>query len=116
MNAQPITTQDLYNSIKSLIGKDSAYAVGKALGATNQAACNWRDGKHAMDDQYALRAALALGLDPDFVLACLAAERAQRVHQEETAAAWRRIATRLATAASICFVLIIPLLVMTNPA
>lgn len=116
MTARMITTHDLYNGVKSLTGKDSAYAVGKFLGASRVTAGSWRDGKTTMDDAYAIRAALALNLDPDFVLACLAAERAAKGQHDETADAWARIAARLATAASICFVLIIPLLVMKNPA
>lgn len=116
MTSPMITTHDLYHGVKSLTGKDSAYAVGKFLGASRVTACSWRDSKTTMDDAYAIRAALALNLDPDFVLACMAAERAAKVHQDETAAAWQRIAARLSVAASICFLLIFPLLVMQNPA
>lgn len=116
MKGQPITTQDLYNGVKSLTGKDSAYAVAKQLGANHQSACNWRDARTTMDDFYAMKAALQLGLDPDYVLACLAAERAQRGHQDETAAAWLRIAQRLAVAASVCYLALFSVLQTINPA
>lgn len=116
MASPMITTHDLYEGIKSLTGKDSAYAVGKYLGASRVTAGSWRDGRTTMDDAYAIRAAEALNLDPDYVLACLASERAAKGHHLDTADAWARIALRLATAASICFLLVIPFLEMQNPA
>lgn len=115
MNPQVITTVDIYNGVKSLIGKDSAYAVGKVLGASNQAALTWRDGKHVMDDARAIKAAQLLGWDADHVLACLAAERAARAGSDETAAVWRHVALRLATAASVVFLGIYSVFSITHP-
>lgn len=115
MAAPMITTIDLYNGVKALIGKDSAYAVGKFLGATNQGACNWRDGKCVMDDAYGLKAAQALGWDADHVLACLAVERAERAGSAETAAVWRHVALRLATAASVVFLGIYSVFFTSSP-
>lgn len=115
MTPQVVTTQDLYNGIKSLIGKESPYSVAKYLGASTQTGYNWRDSINVMDDKYGLRAAHALGLDADHVLACLAAERAERAGSAETAAVWRHVALRLATAASVTFLGIYSVLLTINP-
>ena len=115
MAAPMITTIDLYKGVQALIGKDSAYAVGKYLGATNQGACNWRDEKCVMDDVYGLRAAQALGLDSDHVLACLAVERAERAGHPDTAAVWRHVALRLATAASVVFLGVYSVFLINGP-
>ena len=103
MTAPMITTVDLFDGLKALTGTGSAYAVAQLLGASNQGACNWRDGTRTMDDVFAIRAAQALELDSDHVLACLAAERADRADNAEAAAVWRHVALRLATAASVVF-------------
>lgn len=115
MTAPIVTTADLYTGLQALIGKDSAYAVGKLLGATNQGACNWRDGKCVMDDVFGLRAANALGLDSDYVLACLAVERAARADSAEVAAVWRHVALRLATAAGVFFLVFSSVLQLVGP-
>ena len=98
-----VTTQVVYDAIKSLIGKESAYAVAKFLGASSVTAGSWRHGKTTMDDPFAIKAAEALGWDVDVVLASLAAERADRAAKPDTAAAWHRIAVRLSTAAAVVF-------------
>lgn len=110
-----ITTADLYEGVQALTGTGSAYGVAKLLGATNQGACNWRDGKHVMEDVYGLRAAQALGWDSDHVLACLAVERAERAGSAETAAVWRHVALRLATAASVVFLGVYSVFLITGP-
>ncbi|MFN3586041.1 MAG: hypothetical protein ACK4UT_00940 [Moraxellaceae bacterium] len=115
MTQQMLTTADIYTAVKALIGKDSAYAVAKVLGASNQAALTWRDGRHVMDDARAIKAAQMLGWDADYVLACLAAERAERADHADTAAVWRHVALRLATAASAGFLGIFCVLLSQNP-
>lgn len=115
MSQQIIGTTDLYESLKALTGTGSAYAVAQLLGAANQSACNWRDGTRPMDDVFALKAAQLLGLDADHVLACLAAERAARAGSAETAAVWRHVALRLATAASVVFLGIYSVFSFTHP-
>lgn len=115
MTAPIVTTQDLYNGLQALIGKDSAYAVSQFMGAAKQTGYNWRDGIKVMDDEYGLKAAHALGLDADHVLACLAAERAARAGSAETAAVWRHVALRLATAASVVFLGIYSVFLLSSP-
>lgn len=110
-----ITTIDLYEGVKALIGKDSAYAVAKYLGASIQSGYNWRDSTKVMDDEYGLKAANALGWDSDHVLACLAAERAERAGSAETAAVWRHVALRLATAASVVFLGVYSVFLINGP-
>lgn len=115
MTAQIVTTKDIYNGLQALIGKGSAYAVSQFMGASKQTGCNWRDGIKVMDDAYGLKAAQALGWDADHVLACLAAERAARAGSDETAAVWRHVALRLATAASVVFLGIYSVFLLSSP-
>lgn len=103
MKPEIVTTKYLYDGIKSLTGKDSAYSVAKFLEATPVSARNWRDGK-TMDDNNARKAAIALGLNPEYVIACIHAERVENSNSDsEIVAIWRHIALRLATAASVGF-------------
>lgn len=115
MAAPMITTVDLFDGLKALTDTGSAYAVAQLLGASNQGACNWRDGTRTMDDVFAIRAAQALGLDSDHVLACLAMERAERAGHADTAAVWRHVALRLATAASVVFLGVYSVFLINGP-
>lgn len=99
MQAQIITTKDLFDGLQALLGKDSAYAVAKHLGATPGSGLNWKKGK-TMDDMFAIKAALSLGLDPDYVLACLQAERVEKSANSEAAVEhWKNIALKIKRAA-----------------
>jgi hypothetical protein len=116
MQPHIIDTEYLYNGIKSLIGKDSAYAVSKYFDVTRTTAGYWRDSEVVMDDSHGLVAAKALNLDPDLVLAGLAAERAAKGKDSDAAAVWRSIALRLSTAANIGFLAIIIAIIEKSPA
>lgn len=115
MHPKIIGTIDLYEGVKALTDTGSAYAVAQYLGAARQSGCNWRDGKQTMDDRYAIKAAQALGWDADYVLACLAVERAARADSADAAAVWRHVALRLATAASVVFLGIYSVLLTSSP-
>lgn len=115
MQSKIIGTIDLYEGVKALTDTGSAYAVAQLLGAARQSGCNWRDGIKVMDDAHALKAAQLLGWDAEHVLACLAAERAARAGSDETAAVWRHVALRLATAASVVFLGIYSVLSISGP-
>jgi len=98
-----VTTEDTFKALQALTGTGSAYAVANMMGVSRVTAGYWRTGKVVIDDAHALKAATLLGWDADHVLACLAAERAARAGSDETAAVWRHVALRLATAASVVF-------------
>lgn len=119
MTPDIVTTHDLFIALQALLRKagkpDTPYGISKFLGASRQSAYNWRDSLKVMDDEYGLKAAQALGWDVDHVLACLAAERAERAGSAETAAVWRHVALRLATAASVVFLGIYSVFFTSNP-
>lgn len=91
----PITTPELYRLLSLCIGKEkpaSAYAVAKALGCTQTAAKNWQLGARVMDDAHAEKVAGLLGLDLDFVVLSLQAERANKSNMDRIAAIFERAA------------------------
>ena len=115
MSSKIIGTIDLYEGVKALTDTGSAYAVAQYLGAARQSGCNWRDGRQTMDDRYAVKAAQALDWDADYVLACLAAERAARADSADAAAVWRHVALRLATTASVVFLGVYSVFLINGP-
>lgn len=70
----------------------SDYAVSKLLGIRPQTICNWKSGRGAMSEDIALKAADLLGFDPEYVLACVTAERAKDTPTYET---WVKVCERL---------------------
>lgn len=110
-----VTTEDTFKALQALTGTGSAYAVGNLMDVSRVTAGYWRTGKVVMDDSHGLKAAQLLGWDADHVLACLAAERAARAGSDETAAVWRHVALRLATAASVIFLGIYSVFSITSP-
>ncbi|MDP2227582.1 MAG: hypothetical protein Q8J78_08915 [Moraxellaceae bacterium] len=102
---QPITTLDLFNGVKTLTGKDSAYAVGKYLQVDPDTAGNWAKGKATMGDQAAVKAAAALGLDPEYVLACMHLEREKNAELRKV---WERIVLVTTRAAVLVLAVIAP--------
>ena len=115
MESQLMTMTDLYKRLQTHTGRGSAYSVAALLGASNPTARRWRDGFHSMDDVLGIRAAQVLGLAPEYVLACLAAERAARAGQADALAIWERAALHLATAAGVFFLGFYSVLVMFGP-
>lgn len=113
--ADILTTQILFNRLQALTGTGSAYAVANLMGVSRVTGAAWREGRTTMDEGCALKAAQLLGLDADHVLACLAVERAERAGSVETAAVWRHVALRLATAASVVFFGIYSVFSITSP-
>lgn len=90
-----LTTAELFRLASHSIGKEkpaSAYAVAKALGCTQTCAKNWELGNRVMDDVHAEKVASLLGLDLDFVLLGLEAERRNRSGLDRMAAIFERAA------------------------
>lgn len=90
------TTATLVRAYKARTGIESDYAMAKRLGITRQTASGYATGKHTLSNDVALKVAAELGLEPGYVLACMAAERAKRTEVRE---AWERVAKRMAHAA-----------------
>lgn len=89
------TTKKLLSEVKKRVkkeyGKATVYRLAKVVGVSRRTIDNWEMGR-TMDDENAVKIALFLGLDPEYILACITAERC-----ENTAAAevWRGIVQRL---------------------
>lgn len=106
METKPITTAHLYDGVKALLRKagkpDTPYGVAKFLGASRQCGYNWRDGG-TMGDEHAKAAAEALGINPDYVVACMHLEREKN---EELRPIWQRIVSAVPYAAGLAALVI----------
>lgn len=91
-----INTVALANRVKSLIGKDSHYALAKFLDITRPAVSCWYDRGTVMDDETAVKCAYAVGLDPEGVLCWLQVERIEKKGNDNLSHFWRHIAERIA--------------------
>jgi len=91
-----LTTVNLADRIKSLISKNSLYAVAKHLGVSWQCVKNWYDRGTVMDDETGIRIAEMLGLDPETVLLWLQVERVEKKGNDKLSQHWRHIAERQA--------------------
>lgn len=96
------TTETLVRALKARTGIDSDYGIAKHLGITRAAVSAYATGRHTLGEDVAIRVATDLGLDPGYVLACMAAERAKRPPAKK---AWERVARRMAQAAIVLMVL-----------
>lgn len=87
------TSKDFAREIREHYGKKgilSDYALAKLLGLTRQTISAHKSGSaKAFGDETGERIAQLLDLDPAYVLACLAAERAKR---PDVRATWQRVA------------------------
>ncbi|MGA9853425.1 MAG: hypothetical protein WBR15_10920 [Gammaproteobacteria bacterium] len=73
----------------------SDYRLAHILNVTRATTSAWRTGKTQLGDESALKMAELLGEDPQFVLACIHAERA---HNAGVRQAWEKIAAGAACA------------------
>lgn len=90
-----LTTVSLADRCKSLIGKDSNYALAKYLDINITTVGNWYKRGMVMDDQTGLRVADALGLDPETVLVWLQFERVSKRGDDRLSLHWQHIAERI---------------------
>ncbi|MDI1303009.1 MAG: hypothetical protein PSX71_13980 [bacterium] len=102
MSTKPLTTNDLYEGVKAVLRKagkpDTPYGVAKFLGASRQCGYYWRDGESTMSDEHAKAAAEALGINPDYAVACMHLEREKN---EEMRPIWARIVSAVPYAACL---------------
>lgn len=114
-----ITTPELFKLLSLSIGKEKAatpYMVAKVLGVAPTTTGYWMRGYTVMDDQIALRVAEMLGLDADFVLLSLEAERKRKSNLDKIAAIFERAALAVANhGAAAAVVLALPFLISALP-
>lgn len=91
-----ITTVILADRVKSLIRKDSHYALAKFLHMSRPAVSAWYDRGVVMDDEAAIRCSNALGLDAESVLCWLQVERMEKKGNAILSQHWRHIAEQIA--------------------
>jgi len=90
-----ITTPDLFRLLSLSIGKENPatpYMVAKVFGVSPNTAGFWKKGVSVMDEANAEKAADMLGLDLDFVILSLQAERASKSNMDKMAGIFQRAA------------------------
>lgn len=92
---EQITTVILADRVKSLIGRDSYYAVAKALNVNQETVACWYKRGTVMDDSTAVRVAELLELDPHEVVAWLRYEAVTKRGDDKVSQLWRDIAERI---------------------
>lgn len=106
-----ITTAELFRLLSLSIGKEkeaTPYMVAKVLGCTPGTAGGWAKGHQVMDERYAEKAAAMLGLDLEYVILSLEAERKERQGLPAIAGIFTRAALAVAhhgTAAALVLAL-----------
>lgn len=114
-----ITTSELFRLLSLSIGKEkeaTAYMVAKVFGVAATTALAWMRGYKVMDEKNAEKAAEMLGLDLEFVILSLQAERMSKSNLDKIAAIFERAALASQThgsraAAVFGLVFALPLLV-----
>lgn len=85
-------TSDFIERLRVKNGGCTDYRISRILETTQSAIIRWKNGT-TMNDEYAIKTAKKLEIDPAYVLACVAAERSQNVESKEH---WERIASKFA--------------------
>lgn len=100
-----MSTIELLDLLKSLNSNASDYRIAQILNVNKSAVSKWRVGRSGFDDETAVRVAELSGLQPEYVLACVHAERAKT---DQARTAWAHIAAAFGTAAALVLLLGIP--------
>ncbi|NIA56194.1 hypothetical protein HAV22_21410 [Massilia sp. TW-1] len=77
-----MNTLEYLDALKKRIGKDSDYAVAKALGVRTSTISGYRKRGGQMEDVIAMKAAAILGLHPGLVVLDMHRERAKETSEE----------------------------------
>ena len=91
----PLTTAELFRLLSLSIGKEKAatpYMVAKVFGCAQTTAIGWMRGHQVMDEKHAQKAAEMLGLELDYVVLSLQAERALKSNLDIIAGVFERAA------------------------
>lgn len=107
-----MNTNEILDAIKERHSLPSDYAVHKLLGVTYQQISNYRKGKSLMGDEAALKAAELLQLPPDYLLACLHAERSS---DQDVQRVWSGLADKLKKTSAATTAVIFALLFTGDP-
>lgn len=95
------TTNEFLDSVKAKHGLTSDYQLSKLMQCTHSVISGYRHGRSKMDEETACKVADLLELEPGYVMACIAAERAK---SEKVKKAWQHIAN-MAVAATVLLVI-----------
>lgn len=87
------TTSDFLDDLRARHGLASDNKLALHMGWDRQQLRRYRNGKHTFDDATAIKVAAQLGIEPDHIMACMAAQRAK---SPESRTAWERIAAKVA--------------------
>lgn len=79
-------------AIERGVDEVSDYYIAKVLQIRPQTVSNWRHKGKVMSSEVAINAAKIAKLDPEFLFACLEAERAQKVGDVESSVIWGNLA------------------------
>lgn len=91
----PLTTPELFRLLSLSIGKEkpaTVYMVSKVMGASYNTVRLWELGASVMDEKHAEKSAELLGLELDYVVLSLQAERALKSNMDKIAAIFERAA------------------------
>ncbi len=85
------TTKTLIERLRAQLGNATNYRLAKHLGISKPSLIKYVHERGGMAFEIGLRVGAELGLDPDYVLLCLAAEREQ---SPEVKTRWQRLASQ----------------------
>lgn len=92
------TTNQLLDALAEKNGGATDYRLSKLLGTSTSAVANWRHGRSSLSQDYALKVAELLGWHPEYVVACVERERAEKDARLESTgeilAVWDRIGAK----------------------
>jgi transcriptional regulator with XRE-family HTH domain len=108
------TSVEFLDEIKQRNGLRSDYALAKHLGVRVQLISNYRNKRSFPDEVMACRLADELGLPRGYVLAMVAAERAERGENGDLADTWRSLAKKMRVTALLGFLTLAPILHSQN--
>lgn len=104
------TTNDFLNAVKAKTGAVSDYALAPKIGLTKQMISRYRLKKDYFSDEYCLKVAEILEIDPAIVIAAIHAERAKNESEKRV---WTDIFERLGGVAAA---LVVSVSLNTTPA
>lgn len=101
--ALPRTTVEFLDALREKLGGVSDYRASIALGVTRAAVSGWRQGKTKIGEEQVPKIAELLELRPEYVLACVAAERAKRTDVREIWESLAKHARKLSVLGVVAF-------------
>jgi plasmid maintenance system antidote protein VapI len=93
------TTADFLDDLRAKLGLSSDNKLAVAMGWKRQHLSPFRQNRATFSDETAVKIARLLEVAPDYIMACMAAQRSKT---PETRSAWERIARKVAAAVLLC--------------